>query len=147
MPDEIVLTDYEGDKLTVGVSFDRLWIESEDEETTSFGFNRDTDGVREVRDLLTTWLDDQPSASVTRASEIEFNEALLRLAAVHGKTVVFRYAKGDGHHIELRRLIPNQILKVQKDGIEHLTFVGHDPDRDDVRAYRYDRIKGEVSVA
>lgn len=81
--------------------------------------------------------------SAVKASDITFNEGLLRLAAVHNKTVTFSYAKGDGAFIETRRLIPAQVL----DKGDHLTFSGYDPDRDDVRAYRIDRMRGEVRVA
>lgn len=81
--------------------------------------------------------------SVPLASSVSFNEGLLRLAAVHGKTVTFRYAKGSGATIETRRLIPTDVKQVG----DHLTFTGFDPDRDEPRAYRVDRMKGEVSVA
>jgi predicted DNA-binding transcriptional regulator YafY len=86
---------------------------------------------------------------VVRASEIPFNEALLRLAAAHKRAVTFRYAKGDGSTIETRSLVPEKLVEVEdkKSGDTHMTFVGYDPDRDDVRAYRVDRMKGEVSVA
>ena len=82
-------------------------------------------------------------AEVIRASQLSSNEGLLRLAAIHNKTVTFSYAKGDGSVIEQRRLIPGEVKEVKG----HLTFVGYDPDRDDVRAYRVDRMKGEVSIA
>lgn len=80
---------------------------------------------------------------LVRASEISFNEGLMRLAAVHGKTVTFRYAKGDGKVIELRTLTPESVKSVGG----HVTFTGYDPDRDEPRAYRIDRMKGEVSIA
>ena len=70
------------------------------------------------------------------------HEALLRVAAIHGVEVEFRYAKGEGSVIELRRLVP-EAVKVARDG--SVSFVGQDPDRDDVRQYRLDRIKGTVS--
>lgn len=82
--------------------------------------------------------------SAVKASDITFNEGLLRLAAVHNKTVTFSYAKGDGKIIESRRLMPARVDK-NKQGA--LTFTGFDPDRDDVRAYRVDRMRGEVKVA
>lgn len=81
------------------------------------------------------------SDSIPRASEVSFNEGILRLAAVHGKTVEFRYAKGDEKIIETRALKPESVT-VSKDG--HMTFVGYDPDRDAPRSYRVDRIKGEA---
>lgn len=81
--------------------------------------------------------------AVVLASSVPFNEGLMRLAAAHDRTVTFSYAKGDGSVIEQRRLKPESVQTVG----DHVTFIGYDPDRDDVRAYRVDRIKGEVSVA
>lgn len=83
---------------------------------------------------------------VIRASEVSFNEGLLRLAAVHHKPVTFRYAKGKGDVIEQRSLIPSDVRNVTEGGAVHATFTGYDPDREDVRAYRTDRIKGQVAV-
>jgi predicted DNA-binding transcriptional regulator YafY len=83
---------------------------------------------------------------IIRASEVSFNEGLLRLAAVHRKPVTFRYAKGRGDVIEQRSLIPSDVKNVTDKGVVHATFTGYDPDREDVRAYRVDRIKGQVSV-
>lgn len=83
-----------------------------------------------------------------RATDITYNEGLLRLAAIHNKIVEFRYAKGDGRIIELRALIPSEV-KVVKPGKadEHITVAGYDPDRDAVRNYRLDRIAGDARVA
>jgi hypothetical protein len=79
------------------------------------------------------------------ASEVSFNEGIMRLAAVHGKTVTFRYAKGAKQSvIEQRTLTPTA---VQKDDDGTIRFFGVDPDRDAPRAYRIDRIKGEVKIA
>ena len=83
-----------------------------------------------------------PDSTVIHASQIGLNEALLRVAAVHKRPVTFRYAKGDGKVIETRTLIPSDVKTVT----DHDTFTGYDPDRDDVRAYRTDRIKGQVNV-
>lgn len=80
--------------------------------------------------------------TTVRASEVSFNEGLMRLAAVHNMPVAFRYAKGDGKVIEQRTLVPSDVKTVG----DHVTFTGFDPDRDEVRAYRVDRIKGTVSV-
>lgn len=83
-----------------------------------------------------------------RATEITYNEGILRLAAIHDKQVEFRYAKGDGGVIELRALKPESV-KIIKPGKsdEHVTVTGYDPDRDAVRHYRLDRIKGDVRIA
>ena len=80
---------------------------------------------------------------LVRASDISFNEGIMRLAAIHGKTVEFRYVKGEGAPVETRRLVPSQ---VRGEG-ETLSFLGHDPDRDDdYRQFRLGRIKGTVAV-
>lgn len=84
----------------------------------------------------------KPRTDAVLASDVSFNEALLRLAAIHERTVEFRYAKGNGANIETRQLVPQDVRQVG----DHLTFTGYDPDRDDVRAYRVDRMKGEVTV-
>lgn len=76
------------------------------------------------------------------ASAVSFNEGLMRLAAVHGKTVTFRYAKGEGRIIEQRTLAPTDVKEVAG----HVVFTGYDPDRDEPRAYRIDRMKGEVTI-
>jgi predicted DNA-binding transcriptional regulator YafY len=79
-----------------------------------------------------------------KASDISFNEGVLRLAVVHHKRVEFRYAKGEGDVIETRQLQPESI-KVAQGGA--MSFVGWDPDRNALRTYRVDRIKGEVKFA
>lgn len=84
----------------------------------------------------------EPPPLVVKASEVSFNEGLLRLAAAHERQVTFRYAKGDGKTIETRTLVPQEVREVKG----NLIFLGHDPDRNDIRAYRVDRMKGEVQV-
>lgn len=110
----------------------------------------DRERVRAMVKYIQDWLGDDPRPTTvinnvagTRASEIPFNEAALRLAAVHGRTVEFSYAKGSGGMIERRRLRP-EVIETSKDGT--LRFVGFDPDRQDYRAYRVDRIKGTVQI-
>ncbi len=112
--------------------------------TVQFGSSQ-KDEVRTVRDALNEWLGDAPNAAapIVRASAVSFNEGLLRLAAVNEKTVEFSYAKGDGNVIERRRLRPEKVEE-GKDG--SVRFVGYDPDRDEPRAYRVDRIKGEIEI-
>lgn len=78
----------------------------------------------------------------TRASDITLNESLIRVAAVHGRVVMFRYAKTDTSPIESRKAIPSAI---EKHG-ESTLFVGQDPDRGDYRSFRLDRIKGDVGI-
>jgi predicted DNA-binding transcriptional regulator YafY len=73
-----------------------------------------------------------------KASEVSFNEALVRVAAIHGRRIQFRYAKGDGDVIETRTVEP---AMMSAEG-----FTGYDPDRDEARSYRLDRIKGDVAM-
>jgi hypothetical protein len=49
--------------------------------------------------------------------------------------------------IETRTLIPSDVKNITEGGVTHATFTGYDPDREEVRAYRADRIKGTVNVA
>jgi predicted DNA-binding transcriptional regulator YafY len=80
---------------------------------------------------------------IVRASDISFNEGIMRLAAIHKKTVEFRYVKGPGAPVETRRLVPTN---VRGEG-EKLSFLGHDPDRDDnFRQFNLSKIKGSVAV-
>lgn len=82
-----------------------------------------------------------PLSDLKSARDVSFNEGMLRLAAIHKRTVTFRYAKDKGNYIEQRTLNPE---RVEDDGS---SVIGHDPDREDVRRYRLDRIKGEVAFA
>lgn len=77
-----------------------------------------------------------------RASAISFNEGILRVAAVHGKTVTFRYVKENSTVIETRSITPEKVEYI--DG--NVVVTGVDPDREDYRAYRLDRITGEVKI-
>lgn len=77
------------------------------------------------------------------ATTISFNEGVIRLAAIHGKTVEFRYVKSSAHAPETRRFVPSSV----RGSGDTLAFVGKDPDRDnDYRSFRLDRIKGTVAV-
>jgi predicted DNA-binding transcriptional regulator YafY len=83
--------------------------------------------------------------SYPHASDISFNEAVFRLAAIHKKTVTFSYSKGDGKVIEHRRLEPTGVAHTKSDG--EVYFTGFDPDRGAGRHYRLDRILGEVTLS
>ena len=77
------------------------------------------------------------------ASTISFNEGVIRLAAIHGKTVEFRYVKSSTDAPQTRRFVPSSV----RGAGDTLAFVGKDPDRDDdYRTFRLDRIKGTVGV-
>ncbi len=70
------------------------------------------------------------------------NEQLLQVAINNDLEVRFQYAKGEGAYLETRRINPSELRTVKG----HKIVVGFDPDRDDVRAYRLDRIKGTVAI-
>jgi predicted DNA-binding transcriptional regulator YafY len=79
-----------------------------------------------------------------KASAISFNEGVLRLAQIHEKVVEFRYEKRADAPIESRRLKPTSIT-IAEGGA--MSFVGYDPDREDTRSFRVDRIRGDVKFA
>lgn len=81
--------------------------------------------------------------SDARASDISFNEAILRVAAVHARKVRFRYSKSPTAPIEDREFVPEGVYET-RDG--NVVIVGQDDDREGIRSYRLDRIKGEVTL-
>lgn len=73
-----------------------------------------------------------------------WNRVALETAAALDAGVTFRYAKGVGEaSIESRVL--SEVFDV-REVKGHVVVTGFDPDRNDVRAYRLDRIKGTVQV-
>lgn len=87
-----------------------------------------------------------PAASTLapREPDPSFEEAIMQVAVDHKKQATFRYAKGDGGVLELRKLDPEQIFS-SRNG--HVLVGGYDPDRDEYRAYRVDRIKGAICLS
>lgn len=82
--------------------------------------------------------------TIVHASDVTFNEGVLRLAAVHGRRVEFRYAKSADAPIEFRSFTPESVT-TSREG--HVLIAGPDEDRNgEFRSYRLDRIKGEVSI-
>ena len=82
--------------------------------------------------------------STVRASDISFNEGVLRFAAVHKRVARFRYAKGPHSPVEVREFTPTRVY-TSHDG--HILIAGPDEDRDGApRQYRLDRIKGDVKI-
>lgn len=79
-----------------------------------------------------------------KAHDISFNEGVLRLAAVHGRKVTFRYVKDASLNIETREFTPEGVYLNKKGDT---LIVGPDEDRGGIRSYRLDRIKGEVQFA
>lgn len=142
------LVDHFGDKLYIigGPVMNKVTFDSEvDGQETTLVF--DLDGARKVAEsiLEATGQKYVPlSEIIPLASDVSFNEAMLRLACIHKRTVRFNYAKDEGKYIESRRLNPTGFAG---EG-DTLSVKGHDPDRENEwRAFRLDRIKGEVSFA
>lgn len=82
---------------------------------------------------------------IVKASDITWNEGVLRLAAVHGKMVEFRYVKVSGGDPATRRFVPQSVKGDA--GSARISFLGPDPDRDnEPRRYRLSGIKGDIKV-
>lgn len=74
-----------------------------------------------------------------------FNEAAIMVAIQYEKTITFSYPHSRGSlglGSEKRRLIPQVLNKIG----DNYVVTGHDIDRDALRAFRVDRIVGEVGV-
>lgn len=99
------------------------------------------EAVALARTILTA-LGENASAPATKLIDGDLNVALIEVAKEHGRVITFGYAKGRGAVLEQRSLIPYEV----KDVGDHKNVIGYDPDRDEPRAFRLDRIKGEVSV-
>lgn len=85
-------------------------------------------------------------STIVKASDITWNEGVLRLAAIHEKMVEFRYVKlkGSGDPVT-RRFVPESVKG--EAGASNISFLGPDPDRDnEPRRYRLAGIKGDVQV-
>jgi hypothetical protein len=155
MSEELLsITDADGDKLVVQAS-DRpdavAYLECRqsggDGVTEQAAVVLDAQQVDEVVGALlaTTNRKAVSAESLVQASEVSFNEAMLRLASIHKRPVRFRYAKGDGEFIESRVLNPEALVGTGDD----LAVIGHDPDdrAGNTRSFWLDRIKGEVVFA
>lgn len=95
------------------------------------GIFLDAHGAAVLRDALGPADQDDP----------EENEGLIAAAIVYERTVEFAYDKGSGV-IEQRRVIPRATYAAPNG----VVVTGDDQDRDDVRAFRLDRIQGSVRV-
>ena len=99
------------------------------------GLYLDAHGAAVLRNAL-----DQSVELVAPAMPAE-NEGLIAAAIVYERTIEFAYDKGSGV-IEQRRVIP----RVTYDAPNGIVVTGDDQDRDDVRAFRLDRIQGSVKL-
>lgn len=136
-------TDLYGDDVNVGryAGVVDLEIDERDGDVASAAFQ--PDGAIAVGEALIEAaggsIPPKDDGSIVRAADVSWNEALLRVAKAHNRPVQFKYAKGAGAIIEPRKLIPQSF----SDGV----VTGYDPDRGGIRAYRLDRIRGEVAAA
>jgi predicted DNA-binding transcriptional regulator YafY len=73
----------------------------------------------------------------------DFNTGALLLAKEFERSAYFKYAKGDGTVIEARSVQPEELIR-SRDG--SISVIGFDPDRNDIRAFRLDRIVGSVTL-
>ncbi len=73
-----------------------------------------------------------------------FNLTALQAAKELGLSVTFRYSKSDTSPIETRSLA--EVESFVETSKEHTVVFGYDEDREDVRSFRVDRIKGFVTV-
>lgn len=72
-----------------------------------------------------------------------WNLAIANLALEYDREITFRYAKAEGAIIEQRSVTPHLVYETSDN---EWVVVGDDPDRKDIRAFRLDRIVGELGV-
>ena len=116
---------------------DTLVVVSEDGREA--GLYIDAHGVSVLRRALS-----EPTESAPPADEpfdLDWNRSAAAAAIHFEKEISFSYDKGEGV-IEQRRLFP----KASYDAPNGTVIMGDDPDRNDVRAFRLDRIQGEVVI-
>jgi len=80
----------------------------------------------------------------TPVSELQaYNKDLALFAGDHAVELSFEYRKGKNAEVRPRRVQPEAVYATPKG---NLVVIGHDPDKDDVRAFRLDRFVGRASV-
>lgn len=110
-----------------------------EEDGLETGLYLDVHGVSMLRQALG---ERSESASPADAPfDLDWNQTAVAAAIHFEKEIGFSYDKGEGV-IEQRRLFP----KVSYAAPNGIVITGDDPDRDDVRAFRLDRIQGEVVI-
>lgn len=72
-----------------------------------------------------------------------WNSQLAALSVEHERALTFKYDKGNGV-IETRTIDPTHVFESKRGGE---VVVGYDPDRNDIRAYRLDRIQGYAEAS
>ena len=101
------------------------------------------EAVEGAKAILSALSEDVPAIR-TETTGDSLNEDLILVAVAHDRPIRFRYAKGSGATIEVRTLKPEKVTEAGAD--KHAVVQGYDPDRDDFRMYRLDRIKGKVAI-
>ena len=141
-------TDRYDDVLEVSAAAGNIYVQQPDphlhegyDKINEWDFSRET-AVELANTILKLVGEDDKSTQVVHAASISFNEGVLRLAAIHKKTVEFRYVKDNAKPPETRRFVPSSVTGSGN----NLRFTGWDEDREAVRAFRLDRIKGTVGV-
>lgn len=129
----VVKHDTEDDVMPLSISVwsgdDDAWLDPED--------------IARLIAVLTPFATPSETPQPVAASDISLNEGVIRLAAVHGAEITFRYAKGASSAVESRTLRPTSIEVAGG----HTIFRGLSPDRDgEFRTFRLDRIKGVVTL-
>ena len=84
-----------------------------------------------------------------KASDISFEEGLIRLAATHGRRIAFSYAKDDKSPIERREGVPETVFRSispEAASTQVTTFTLRDTARKAWRQFRLDRVVGEPEI-
>lgn len=121
-----VIQDTEDSSLPVAVSIDgeREWLDPQE--------------ARDVGEAILEAAGSVQSAPTGSDPRTAWNESVFTLASQYGRLVVFDYQKDGSTSIERRKLRPNTV----EDGLA----TGHDLAREDVRAFRLDRVQGWAKV-
>lgn len=105
------------------------------------GIYLDAHGVRVLRQALGERSESAPPADEPFDLDLDWNRSAVAAAIHFEKEISFSYDKGEGV-IEQRWLFP----KASYDAPNGTVITGDDTDRNDVRAFRLDRIRGEVVI-
>jgi predicted DNA-binding transcriptional regulator YafY len=131
---QLTVTDFADDQLELVVNCGVVEVRAN--LTSEYGYvELDPENLRRLRDFCNDALGSEPQDTPS------LNATLLQHGIDSKLTCRFRYAKGNNESvIETRFLVPYNIVSIG----DHETVMGYDPDRDEPRAYRLDRIKGLV---
>ena len=117
-----------------------ILIQVQEGESLS-GLYLDPRGVTVLRQALSAPTSADEAVLELPEPDLDFNETQISIAIHFERAIEFAYDKGSGV-IEQRKLFP----KVSYAAPNGIVVTGDDIDRQDVRAFRVDRIQGEVKV-